>query len=89
MYLDISSQAAAMPDINASESYAVSQPVVESVRSVARAGILYASVRKGGGFNAVAYRPTNILDAVQTDHLDIRVAAAARRIDVRRLSAAP
>jgi hypothetical protein len=74
-----------MPDVYAHDSYAASQPFGESVRASGKAGILYESVRKHGGVSVVAYRPTNVLDIVQADHFEIRVMAAARRIEMRKL----
>jgi hypothetical protein len=84
-YLDIRRRAAAMPDVYARDSYAASQPFGESVRASGKAGILYDSVRKHRGVSVVAYRPTNVLDIVQADHFEIRVTAAARRIEMRKL----
>jgi hypothetical protein len=46
---------------------------------------LRARRRQRGGLP----RPTNVLDLVQADHFEIRVAAAARGIAVRKLVAAP
>jgi hypothetical protein len=85
-YLDIRGEMAARPEIYAPDSYAASQPFGERVRASATAGILYDSVRRRGGVNAVAYRPSRILDVVQAEHFEIRVTAAARRIEVRRLT---
>ncbi|MEA2782521.1 MAG: hypothetical protein QOK29_4065, partial [Rhodospirillaceae bacterium] len=35
------------------------------------------------------HRPTNILEVAQTDHFQISVPAAGRRIEVRKLAADP
>lgn len=85
-YADIRGRKAAMRDVYASDSYAASQPFGESVRASGEVGILYDSLRKRGGINAVAYRPTNILKVVQADHFEIRAAAATRRVEVRKLA---
>ena len=61
---------------------------VLSGRAAGEDGILYASVRRRSGTNAVAYRPTKVLDIVQTDHFSIRVTVADRRIEVHRLASA-
>ena len=39
-----------------------------------------------GGINVVAYRPRNITEVLQTDHFEIAVSAAARTINVRKLT---
>jgi hypothetical protein len=85
-YLDIRGQQGTMPDIYASESYAASQILGEEVRGSGGAGILYDSVRRKGGVNVVAHRPTNVLEIVQADHFEIRVTLAPRRIEARRLA---
>jgi hypothetical protein len=86
-YVDIRGQQAAIPEIHAPDSYAASQPFGEAVRAASDAGILYDSIRRRGGVNVVAYRPTNVLDVVQADHFEIRAAAAAARIEVLKLVA--
>jgi hypothetical protein len=50
------------------------------------AGLLYDSLRRRNGINAVAHRPRNITDIVQTDHFEISVLATSRTIEVRKLS---
>lgn len=84
-YLDIHGLQAERPELYASDSYAGSQPFGEAVRASGGAGIVYDSVRMSGGVNVAAYRPTNVLDVTQTDHFEISVSAAERRIEVRRL----
>lgn len=54
-------------------------------RGVRPAGIVFDSVRYRGGVNAVAYRPSLVLDVVQADHFAILVRRDERRIDVERL----
>ena len=44
------------------------------------------SYRYRGGVNAAAYRPTKVLDVMQTDHFSIRVSATERRIEGRKLA---
>ncbi len=85
-YVDIRGAAAAMPEIYASDSYAASQILGESVRASGGAGIVYDSVRRRGGVNIVAHRPTNVREVVQADHFEIRVAVAPRRIEARLIS---
>ena len=86
-YLDLRGQQAARPEIFASDSYGASQTLGESIRASGGAGILFDSLRHAGGLNVVAHRPRNILDVTQGDHFEIRVEAATRRIDARRLAA--
>jgi len=74
------------PDVYASERYDASQKLGEDVRASGGAGVLYDSLRRRGGINVVAHRPRNILNIVQADHFEITVQAAARTIDVRKLS---
>ena len=85
-YLDLGGRMAVMPDIYAPESYAASQVLGEQIRASGGAGIVYDSVRREGGVNVVALRPTNVQDVVQADHLEIRVQVAPRRIEARRLA---
>lgn len=87
VYLDIRGQQAERPDVYASDRYEASQQLGEVVRRAGEAGILYDSLRRRGGTNIVAHRPTNILDVTQADHFEIRVPAIGRRIDVRKLTA--
>jgi hypothetical protein len=85
-YLDIRGGQAARPGVYASDSYDAAQKLGEQVRGSGGAGLLYDSLRRSTGSNAVAHRPRNITDIVQTDHFEITVMGAARAIDVRRLS---
>jgi hypothetical protein len=72
--------------VYASERYDASQKLGEDVRASGGAGLLYDSLRRRTGSNVVAHRPRNIVDIVQTDHFEIAVSAAARVIEVRKLS---
>jgi hypothetical protein len=85
-YVDIRGQAASRPDIYAPDSYAASQRFGEAVRAGGAHGILYDSVRRAGGVNVVAYRPSSILDVLQTDHYEIVVRASDPRIDIHRVN---
>ena len=76
----------ARPDIYDPTSYAVSQALGETARASGGAGIVYDSVRHSGGLGVVAHRPRNISEMAQGDHFEIFVQAAARRIDVHKLS---
>ncbi|WP_207483186.1 RES family NAD+ phosphorylase [Arenibaculum pallidiluteum] len=78
LYADIRGQAAARPDLYSRDSYAASQPFGEAVRAGGGAGIVYDSVRHAGGTCAVAYRPRNILDVTQADHLEITAPVRGR-----------
>ena len=69
------------------QAYVRSQPFGEAVRDAALAGIVFDSLRLAGGVNAVAYRPSLVLDIVQADHYAIHVRRDERRIDVEWLKA--
>ena len=84
-YLDIRGQRAARPEIYASDSYAASQVLGESLRDAGRAGVIFDSLRHAGGTNIVAHRPRNVLAVTQTDHYALSVEAGAKRIELRRL----
>lgn len=84
-YLDIRGRQGELAEVYAPDSYAASQLLGEEIRASGRAGILYDSVRHAGGVNVVVHRPRNVVDVVQADHFEVRVAAASRRIEVRRL----
>ncbi len=85
-YLDLHGQQGERADLYASESYAAGQMMGETVRASGRAGILYDSLRHAGGVNVVAYRPRLVTEVTQGDHFEVRVEAAARRIEARRLA---
>jgi len=87
-YLDIRGQQAARPDACASDSYAASQLLGETVRASGGAGMLYDSLRHAGGTNVVAHRPRNVLDVTQAGHFELVALAASRRIELRRLATA-
>lgn len=86
-FRDITGEQAGRPELYAPDSYAAGQAFGEAVRAAGSAGILYDSVRHAGGVNAVAYRPSAVLDVVQTEHFEISVAAGERLVEVRRLAA--
>jgi hypothetical protein len=85
-YLDIRRQQAKRADVYASDRYDASQKFGERVRASGGAGILYDSLRRRTGINVAALRPRNITDILQADHFEISVSAAARTLDVRKLS---
>ena len=87
-YVDIRSLQAERPELYAPDSYAASQAFGEAVRASGGDGILYDSVRLSGGINIAAYRPSKVLDVTQTDHFEISISSAERRIEVRKLKAA-
>jgi hypothetical protein len=85
-YPDIRGQQDAMPDVYASGRYDASQAFGEEARSGSEAGIFYDSLRRRGGNNVAAHRPSNILEVAQAEHLEIIVLASECRIDVRKLT---
>ena len=85
-YLDISGEQTARPELYASASYAASQSFGEAVRASGGHGIIYDSLRHAGGVNVVGYRPTNVLEVTQADHLAVAVEASSKRIEARRLA---
>ena len=85
-YRDIRGRQAAYPEICAPGRYDASQSFGETIRAQGGAGILYDSLRRRGGVNAVAYRPRAITALTQTDHYEITVSAISRRIEVRMLA---
>jgi hypothetical protein len=84
-YLDLRGLAEEQADVYASANHETAQRLGEQIRASGRAGILYDSVRHAGGVNVVVHRPRNVVDVVQSDHFEIRVTAAGRRITVRKL----
>jgi hypothetical protein len=88
IYVDIRGRQSMLPELYAPDDYRASQDFGESLRKKSETGLLYDSVRFQGGINAAVFRPTAILDVTQADHFEISVAAEARRIEVRKLSAA-
>ena len=81
-YLDI--RGSTRPDLYAYDSYTAGQEFGEAER--ARGGFVYDSVRRQGGINVVAYRPSKVTDVMQAEHFDVAVSAVARRIEVTRLN---
>lgn len=75
-----------MPEVYASDSYAASQVVGEAVRASEADGIVYDSARLAGGINVVAFRPSKILDILQTEHFEVTVWSGQRTIDVHKVS---
>ena len=85
-YLDIRGQQTSRPDIYASDTYEASQKFGEQLRATGSAGLIYDSLRRRGGTNVVAHRPRNITDIMQTEHYEVTVSAAARVIEVKKLT---
>lgn len=85
-YRDIREQRSALAEVCASDRYDAAQKLGEEIRASGGAGLLYHSLRRLTGTNVVAYRPRNVTNIAQTDHFEITVTAASRRIDVRKLS---
>jgi hypothetical protein len=88
-FLDLRGQRESRPDVHDPVSYIASQALGETVRASGEAGIVWDSVRHAGGVCVVSFRPTAVLDIVQTDHWEITVTARLPRIEVRRLAAQP
>src|SRR5690606_30074023 len=69
------------------------EAVARSVKGMRRTYRNYTAVLIGdyrdirGGCNIVAYRPVGVTEVVQAEHFEISVEAAARRIEVHKLSA--
>ena len=84
-YLDIRGAQGALAAVYAPDSYAAGQVLGEQIRASVQAGILYDSVRHVSGVNVAVHRPRNVVDVVQADHFEVRVAAASKRIEVQRL----
>lgn len=76
-----------MADIYDHTSYAASQRFGEEMRATGETSILFDSLRHEGGINAVAFRPSRILEVTQADHYEITVEASSRRIEARKLPA--
>ena len=81
------------------QAYAHAQIFGEAVRDAAFAGeaaerearaggIVFDSVRHRGGVNAVAYRPSLVLDVMQAAHYAVHASRDERRIEVELLSGA-
>lgn len=85
-YRDIRGLQAEHADAYAPDRHDGGQRFGEVIRNAGRVGILYDSLRRRGGGNAVAYQPPNITDVVQADHYEISVKAQERNIAVRRLA---
>jgi hypothetical protein len=86
-YVDLRGEQAARPELYAPDSHLAAQAFGEALRAAGEDGVLYDSLRRAGGLNVAAYRPTKVLDVVQTDHFRVSVQASSRRIEVQRLSA--
>ena len=85
-FVDICGKAAAMPDIYDSSDHSAAQQFGEAMRAAGETGILYDSLRHKGGINVVSYRPSQILDVVQTDHYRISVSADHKQIRAAKLN---
>ncbi|MBD0415320.1 RES family NAD+ phosphorylase [Oryzicola mucosus] len=83
-FVDI--RGADMPNVYDPKDYTASQRFGEAVRADGDDGILFDSVRLADGINAVAYRPSKILNVLQADHYEITVQAASKQIHARLLT---
>ena len=73
--------------LHAPDSYAASQKFGENLRATGETGIVYDSQRHRGGVAICAYRPSQITDVMQAEHLDIAVRTDAPTIEVITLPA--
>ncbi len=87
-YLDLRGQAGTRADLYDPGSYVAGQAFGEGLRARGGDGIVFDSLRHLGGQNVVGYRPTKVLDVVQTDHFEIAVETAAPGIEAKRLTLA-
>ena len=55
---------------HAANDYSISQPFGETMRMAGHDGILFLSVRRPGGENAVIYKPRRLLPIVQGEHFE-------------------
>ncbi len=69
---DIRGLRAIHPDLYDPENYAASQMFGETLRRSGSNGILFQSVRRAGGENAVVFRPSLLPPVLQGDHFDYR-----------------
>lgn len=69
---DLRGLGAAQPDLYDRDDYAASQVLGEALRRSGSNGLLYDSVRRSGGRNAVVFRPSLLPPVLQGDHFDYR-----------------
>ncbi|KKB78297.1 hypothetical protein VW35_11705 [Devosia soli] len=69
------------------EDYGPSQAFGEGLRAAGEDGVVYPSLRHGGGICICAYRPRKILDVMQAEHFSITVRTDMRQVVVERLPA--
>ncbi len=69
---DIRGLRAIHPDLYDPDNYAASQIFGETLRRSGSNGILFNSVRRAGGENAVVFRPSLLPPVLQGDHFDYR-----------------
>lgn len=74
-----------LPGVHASDNYAAGQALGEQERRTGGDGFVYDSVRRSGGANVVAYRPSKVLAVTQAQHYEITVYSGERRIEVAAL----
>lgn len=82
-YRDIRGQE---PELHVSDSYTAGQGFGEGLRATGEDGVLYDSVRHRGGSNTCAYRPSKVLDVVQTEHFEVTVRTEEKRIEAKLLA---
>ena len=86
-YLDIRGLQAARAAAYDALDYSAAQAFGESIRAGGGDGLMFDSLRHAGGTNVVAYRPPNVTNVTQGDHLEIAVTVASPAISVTRLAA--
>jgi hypothetical protein len=86
-YLDIRGQQSSHPDVYEPTAYAGGQAFGEAIRASGGDGLVFDSLRHVGGMNVVAYRPSKVLNVLQTDHYEIKVEPGTSRIEANKLAA--
>lgn len=85
-YLDVRGGQPSRAELYDPQSYAAGQVFGEKVRADGGDGLLFASVRHAGGVDVVAYRPSKVMNVVQTDHYELTVGPASNEIQARKLA---
>ncbi|MBC2886382.1 RES family NAD+ phosphorylase [Ochrobactrum sp. CM-21-5] len=84
-FINIRGEQTSMKAVYDPANYGTSQKFGEDMRGAGEAGILFDSLRHEGGINAVAFRPSRILDVTQSDHYEITVLRSSSRILAEKL----
>lgn len=79
-YEDIRAMRSDRPELYKLDDYAAAQSFGEAIRASAGDGIIYDSVRHGGGTNVVALRPTNVREVTMGTHYEITAPVSGKVI---------